>query len=154
MAKSTTGRSVATIERATDVLFLFADAPGTLGVTEIANELELSKAVVHRIVTSLCERGLVTNDPATRRYALGPGVLSLASAYLDKLDVRTEALEVMRQLSAETNETATGRELLVRIADEMNHPDPGIVIDGGLEIMKGLKEKDIITGTNKQQAPS
>lgn len=115
MAKSTGGRSVATIDRAIDVLFSFADAPGTLGVTEIANELGLSKAVVHRIVTSLCDRGLVVNDPVSRRYALGPGVLSLASRYLDKLDVRSEALEVMRALSAQTNETAT---LSVRHGDK------------------------------------
>ena len=120
MAKSTTGRGVATIERATDVLFLFAEAPGTLGVTDIAKELDISKAVVHRIVTSLCEAGLVVADPETRRYALGPGVLQLASAYLDKLDVRAIALEAMHRLSAETNETAT---LSVRQGDERVYVD-------------------------------
>ena len=53
----------------------------------------------------------------------------------------------------EPNETATGRELLARIAAEMAHPDPDVVINGGLEIMINLKQKDIITGTNKQQVP-
>ena len=42
------GRRVATIERAADVLFLFTqDERPTLGVTEIADELNISKAVVH-----------------------------------------------------------------------------------------------------------
>ena len=50
----------------------------------------------------------------------------------------------------EPNETATGRELLTNIAAEMAHPDPDVVINGGLEIMANLKQKDIIAGTYKQ----
>lgn len=101
------GRSVATIERAVDVLFLFTRSGGDLGVTEIATELEISKAVVHRILTSLRDRDLITVDDDSRRYSLGPAVLDLAGAYQDSLDIRSEALEVMRRLSAVTNETAT-----------------------------------------------
>ncbi|MDE0603235.1 MAG: IclR family transcriptional regulator [bacterium] len=101
------GRGVAAIERAVDVLFLFSRSSSTLGVTEISRELGVSKAVVHRILTSLCERGLLIVDPESRRYALGPAVLELAAAYRDQLDVRDLALEEMRRLSAETDETAT-----------------------------------------------
>ena len=50
----------------------------------------------------------------------------------------------------ESNETATGREILAHIAAEMAHPDPDVVINGGLEIMNNLKQKDIIAGTYKQ----
>ena len=46
-----------------------------------------------------------------------------------------------------TNETASGNELLARIATEMSHPDPEVVIKGGREILNGLREKDIIIGT-------
>ncbi len=100
------GRSVATIERAVDVLFLFTRAGGDLGVTEIANELDISKAVVHRILTSLRDRDLISADES-RRYSLGPAVLELAAAYQNSLDIRSSALEAMRELSAITNETAT-----------------------------------------------
>jgi len=101
------GRSVATIERAVDVLFLFTQNGGDLGVTEIANELDISKAVVHRILTSLRDRDLITVDEDSRRYSLGPAVLDLAVAYQDSLDIRSAALESMRTLSAVTDETAT-----------------------------------------------
>lgn len=101
------GRRVATIERAADVLFLFAGDQAQLGVTEIAESLSISKAVVHRILTSLRDRDLVTSDPVTRRYSLGPAVLELAARYRDNLDVRPFALDAMERLSAETNETAT-----------------------------------------------
>lgn len=102
-----TNRSVTAIERAIDVLFLFTKAKRALGVTEIANEVGLSKAVVHRILTSLRERDLLATDPETRRYALGPAVLQIATAYREQLDIRELALEEMRQLSAATNETST-----------------------------------------------
>jgi hypothetical protein len=41
----------------------------------------------------------------------------------------------------------TGEQLLNRIATEMSHPQPVVVINSGLEILKGLAEKDIILGT-------
>lgn len=102
------GRRVATIERAADVLFLLAgDDRDALGVTEIAADLGISKAVVHRILTSLRERDLVQSSATTRKYSLGPAVLQLATRYRDHLDVRPLALEAMERLSAETGETAT-----------------------------------------------
>ena len=104
----TGGRSVTTIERAVDVLFLFAEDPQpTLGVTEIANSLDISKAVVHRILTSLRDRDLVSLDSEARRYSLGPAVLRLADAYRDRIDLRLLAQDTMRKLSAQTDETAT-----------------------------------------------
>jgi len=106
-ASADAGRRVATIERAADVLFLFAGDRSTLGVTEIAAELSISKAVVHRILTSLKDRGLVASDATTRKYSLGPAVLELAARYREQLDVRPLALDAMERLTAATNETAT-----------------------------------------------
>jgi len=100
------GRGVASVERASDVLFCFA-ADSPRGVTEIASELGISKAVVHRILTSLVQRDLVALDPATRLYSLGPAVLELAAAYRSQLDVRALALDTMRDLVQTTDETST-----------------------------------------------
>ena len=103
-----TERNVAAIERAADVLFLFARSEArTLGVTEIGATLGISKAVVHRILSSLRDRDLVTLDEETRRYSLGPAVLVLADAYRDGLDHRALAVTAMRRLSEATGETAT-----------------------------------------------
>jgi len=117
---STQSRSVATIERATDVLFLFTKGEPTLGVTEIARELDISKAVVHRILTSLRERDLIDLDETTRRYSLGAAVLQLAAGYRDNLDGRALAVEAMRVLSTATNETAT---LSIRRGDQRIYVD-------------------------------
>lgn len=78
-----------------------------LGVTEIAAELSLSKAAVHRILTSLRSRGLIELDEDSRRYRLGPASLALGLTYLDRLDVRGIARPELVALSRETQETAT-----------------------------------------------
>ena len=101
------GRGVASVERAGKVLFCLARAGAPRGVTGIASELGISKAVVHRILTSLLQRDLVTMDATTRLYSLGPSVLELAAAYRSQLDVRVMALETMRDLVATTGETST-----------------------------------------------
>ncbi|NOY55394.1 MAG: IclR family transcriptional regulator [Actinobacteria bacterium] len=102
------GQTVTAIERAADVLTLFAnsDSP-TLGVTEIAHHLELSKAVVHRILTSLRHKAYVDLDEKTRRYSLGPAALNLGLSHMQRLDVRTVARPFMQSLSDATGETAT-----------------------------------------------
>ncbi|MFM8528989.1 MAG: IclR family transcriptional regulator [Ilumatobacteraceae bacterium] len=100
--------STTSVERAIDVLMLFTTSQGsTLGITEIANDLGISKAVVHRILTSLCDLDVVIADPESRRYSLGPGVLQLAAAYRNRLDLRALAHQTLVQLSNTTDETAT-----------------------------------------------
>ena len=44
--------------------------------------------------------------------------------------------------------SATGRDLLKRIAIELQHPDPEVVVKGGLEIMKQWRERQVLLGTH------
>ena len=102
------GQTIAGVERALDVLTYFGEADGmTLGVTEIAEGLGLSKAVVHRILSSCRGKGFVDLDPRTRRYRLGPRIMSLGLAWLDRIDVRSLARPALRSLCHATAETAT-----------------------------------------------
>jgi DNA-binding IclR family transcriptional regulator len=100
--------TIAAVERAADVLLHFADSQRhDLGVTEIAEELGLSKAAVHRVLSSLRSRGLVSLDEQSRRYSLGVSAMRLGLTYLDRIDVRRMAHPYLEQLSNRTNETAT-----------------------------------------------
>jgi IclR family acetate operon transcriptional repressor len=102
------GQTIATVERAADVLVHFSEADrATFGVTEIADALGLSKAAVHRILASLRTRGLIELDELTRRYSLGIGAMKLGLAYLDRIDLRRIARPELVTLSERTAETAT-----------------------------------------------
>lgn len=102
------GQTIAGIERALEVLSVFARHAGKdLGVTEIANELQLSKAVVHRVLSSFKAAELVELDEETRRYRLGIGALRFGMAYLEGLDVLGIARDRLDRLVDLTQETAT-----------------------------------------------
>jgi len=49
----------------------------------------------------------------------------------------------------QADEKYTGREILVKIAQDLNHPNPDVVIQGGHEIMQDFLSKDILLGTIK-----
>lgn len=49
------------------------------------------------------------------------------------------------QLLAENDDRPTGL-LLAQIAEELNHPDPEVVMSGGEELLEDLRERDIVLG--------
>jgi hypothetical protein len=51
---------------------------------------------------------------------------------------------LLEMIDEDTGES--GEQMLRRIAGEMSHPQPAVVINGGIGILKGLAEKDIILG--------
>jgi len=98
--------------RVADVLALFTAGPAALGVSEIARELGLSKAVVHRILQSLASRSFVEADSQTRGYRLGPAAVALGARALRDLDLRRAASPVLQRLREATRETTTLSALL------------------------------------------
>lgn len=52
------------------------------------------------------------------------------------------------QLINEDNELTT-KQMLEVIAEKMNHPDPNVVIEGGIQIIQDLKNRNVILGVNK-----
>ena len=103
----TTQPGTETAGRVIDVLLLFTDGSDELGVSRIARELGLSKAVVHRILQTLVARGMVTLDQQTRLYQLGPTTAALGARALRDLDLRSAAARTLRRLQGETGETVT-----------------------------------------------
>lgn len=98
--------------RVADVLFLFIQGPASLGVSAVARELGLSKAVVHRIFQSLTARRFLDYEPGTRTYRLGPAAAALGARAMRDLDLRTAARPVLESLRDQTGETTTLSELV------------------------------------------
>lgn len=105
MGETPTGTESAS--RVVDVLLLFTDGSGPLGVTRIARELGLSKAVVHRILQTLVGKGMLVADGHRRGYRLGPAASTLGSRALQDSDLRAAAVELLRELREFTGETTT-----------------------------------------------
>lgn len=105
-ATATTATTAATaVDRALAVLCAFTRETPTLGVTELSERLGLTKSTVHRVLHELMARGLVTQEPLHRRYALGYRVLALAQAVPSGTTLRQLCRPYMQHLRDETQET-------------------------------------------------
>jgi IclR family transcriptional regulator, KDG regulon repressor len=96
--------SVQSVDRALDILEYLAEAKRSCGVTEIANAVGLHKSTVHRLLGTLMNRGYIEKDIDSDNYTVGKRILFVASAVLDRLDVRTVARPYIRRLSEKTSE--------------------------------------------------
>lgn len=96
-----------TVERVMKVLLAFTPENRSLGVTELADQLGLTKSAVHRILTSLVTIGFAQRDESSSRYRLGHQAIEVGLAALGRTDLRVVALPIMHDLVETTSETAT-----------------------------------------------
>lgn len=97
--------TVQSIERAIKILEQLAEAKEGLGVTELSRRLNLHKSTVHRLLSTLLTFGYVEQNPYSEKYRLGMKLLYLGGAILERMDLRREAHEVLKELSEQVNET-------------------------------------------------
>jgi DNA-binding IclR family transcriptional regulator len=100
-------RQVAAVQRAVAILGELADARSELGTNEIARRTGINVSTISRILATLVSGGLVEHVAATGRYRLGIGVVRLANAVHERLDIRTLARPHLEDLAQRIKETAT-----------------------------------------------
>jgi IclR family transcriptional regulator, acetate operon repressor len=84
------------VQRAVRVLEVIAASHGVSTVSDIANAVELERTIVHRILRTLQDAGLVVK--ADGRYKIGVRGLLLGNAYLEHLALRRVALPYVQNL--------------------------------------------------------
>jgi IclR family acetate operon transcriptional repressor len=149
---------VSTTQRVAQVLTIFAGGDRWLGVSEISRRLDLGKAVVHRILQTLVEAGLLSYSADTRLYCLGPTALSLGRNAARDNDVRTAAMPIISHLAAITGETTTVTAVSghnryyvgqvesaqhIRITINVGQQVPMAAGASGLSILAFMSERDI-----------
>ncbi|MED4959230.1 helix-turn-helix domain-containing protein, partial [Paenibacillus macerans] len=98
--------TVRAVERALDILMCFTKG-SDLGLTEIAGEIGLHKSTVHRLMTTLEERGFVVRDPATEKYRLGLKIWELSAHLSHNDDPAVLLLPLMERLRDRLGETVS-----------------------------------------------
>jgi DNA-binding IclR family transcriptional regulator len=91
-----------TVDRALALLSHLGERPGAHALSELAADLGMNKAVLHRLLKTMEARGYVVQDARRRRYGLGPAARRLAQSG-DSGEVRTLARETMHELARSTN---------------------------------------------------
>jgi DNA-binding IclR family transcriptional regulator len=121
--------TIQSIERAAAILRLLSGRHRTMGVVELAGQLELPKATVHGILRTLQAVGFVEQDAGSGKYRLGAALLHMGSSYLDGNELRTRALNWSDSLAARTHESVrigTLHEGQVLIVHHVFRPDDSL----------------------------
>jgi DNA-binding IclR family transcriptional regulator len=99
--KSSTRRAtIQSVDRAARILKVLASGPRRLGVSEIADRLELTRPTVHGLLQTLQAHGFVEQDRDSDKYQLGAGLLQLGNSYLDLNELRSRSLVHADRLAA------------------------------------------------------
>ncbi|HET7480651.1 MAG TPA: IclR family transcriptional regulator [Rubrobacteraceae bacterium] len=91
MAETTASKSVPqaggvqSLERALDILEVLGHSEGELGVSEIGMAVGLANGTVHRLLSTLTQRGYARQVSGNRKYTLGPKAITLASSARERL---------------------------------------------------------------------
>lgn len=64
------------------------------------------------------------------------------------MEINPVTARLLELLASQT--TSSGRDLLQQIADELNHPKPQTVIDGGADILNRLRRAEVLLGTRRR----
>ncbi|WLD94452.1 IclR family transcriptional regulator [Alkalihalobacillus sp. AL-G] len=95
---------VKSVSRALDIINIVSMKKTGCGVTEIANQIDINKSSVYRILTTLEKYGYIEQDLDSEKYKLGYQFLDISSRLLESIDLRTEAKPFLEELESQTNE--------------------------------------------------
>ena len=158
IAKEVKTPAESTTARVAEVLLAFAGASRPLGITDISRHTGLSKAVVHRIVQTLCDTNFLQRDAETRKYQVGAAAFALGDVANQTSNFRRYGMEVLADVAEHTGETATlsarighrrvyigqvESRQLVRISVQVGAAFPLTVGASGAAILAFLPESEI-----------
>ncbi|MEU5401479.1 IclR family transcriptional regulator [Streptomyces sp. NPDC005963] len=105
---ATARNNSASLRRALTILLHLGEHGRSRGATlaELTSGLSMNKSTVLRLLAPLCEVRLIEQDARTGRYRLGSRTAQLGHVYLDGLDLRDTAHDVLERLASETGETS------------------------------------------------
>jgi DNA-binding IclR family transcriptional regulator len=128
MNKIATGKTngnyeVAAVRKALEILCEFGADPPSLSVSDISRRMEMPKSTTHNLLRTLEAMDFLKQDPADKRYRLGPRLYELGMRFSHNTRLVAATLPHLKRLGAETKETVklgvlSDNEILVLAAVE------------------------------------
>jgi DNA-binding IclR family transcriptional regulator len=84
---------------------LFLASRKSVGVTELAEALEINKSTAFRILDTFLDANMVEKNKETLKYKLGPAILRLSEQYYRNYNIIADAKPLMERLAAEIRES-------------------------------------------------
>jgi DNA-binding IclR family transcriptional regulator len=98
--------SVRAVERALQLIEVFARSRGPLSITDLSKTLDLPPSTVHRLVQTLMTLSYVVQYPQSKRYGPGRGIAEVTRSMILKYEFTRHAQPFLERLVEQTGETA------------------------------------------------
>jgi DNA-binding IclR family transcriptional regulator len=137
-------RGAQVVGRVSSVLrALAAAAPAGAATSSVAESAGLARPTVHRLLSALMEEGLADRDRRSGQWFLGPEVYILGLLAAPRFDVSDQAADCVRQLAADTGESAffsvrRHRETVCLLRAEGSFPIRSFVLREGTRFPLGV----------------
>jgi IclR family transcriptional regulator, KDG regulon repressor len=99
-------KTLQSLERGIDLLFLFSAEKPILSLEDIARALELPESTAYRLAATLCKKSVLVRSPAGKGYALNANLLRLLAVVRAHIDIGSLALPSLEVLARESGETS------------------------------------------------
>lgn len=76
-----------------------------LGVSQLSQELGLSRPRVHRVLSTLHQRGYLAKNEASK-YTIGPKIFDLGFGYLRTVDLQKACSSILKEIASHAQESA------------------------------------------------
>lgn len=151
---------VRSIQRAIHVVTTLAEHPYPLGLLELSEYVNLSRATLHRILMTLVRLGWVEQNPRTSKYRLGMGAVGVGLVGLVTNPLIRDSHTYLTRLSAWSGHDAVlstligGKTVQLRRAAgsntelidfEAGHPQPAYAMADGKLLLSYLDESEAET---------
>ena len=100
-------KPIQAVARASAVLKAFGEAKGELGIGDLAGRVKLSPSTVYRLVATLCEAGLLEQNPSSGKYFPGLNLFILAQTAIPQQTIARESGAAMEALVQSVGEAAS-----------------------------------------------
>ncbi|HSE40289.1 MAG TPA: IclR family transcriptional regulator [Acidobacteriota bacterium] len=93
--------------RALTLLKLFTDAQPEWALKDLVKRTKLNKSTLFRLLTALESEGLISRDPISETYRLGPEIIALGGRALRSNPLQIIGRDELKSLAEKTRETAS-----------------------------------------------
>lgn len=97
---------ITSVKNAMRILRLFNEKQAEIGLTSIAQQINVPKSTTHRLVSQLMKEGFLSKNPRNGKYRLGLSLLTLGGVVSTYREMYREAYPIVGELVKEVNETA------------------------------------------------
>src|SRR5579883_1493995 len=105
-ALDTRDSHIRSVDKALDILEVLSRHGYGLSLADIARKLSFNESTTHHILTTLRQREIVTQDPVTKIYRLGYGLIGMVNGFLASTDLYSAGIDPIRELRDVSGETA------------------------------------------------